>query len=133
MKSLKKITLAVVALLLFQTLNAQKKAEWKELSDFHGVMSKSFHPAEEGNLQPLKANSADLLAKAKVWQTSAIPAGYKADETKKVLVELTAKCDETNKAVIAKKSDAELTKLITEAHEVFHQIAEKCRQPEGEK
>ncbi|MDI1353595.1 MAG: hypothetical protein PSX36_01665 [bacterium] len=133
MKSLKKIAFAVIALLLFQHANAQKKAQWKELSDFHNVMSKTFHPAEEGNLQPLKDNSADLLAKARIWQISVYPAGYKVDETKIVLAELTSKCDEVNRAVIAKKSDAELKKLITEAHDVFHQVAEKCRQPEGTK
>ena len=133
MKSLRKISLAIMAMFLFQLLGAQTKSEWKELKDFHGVMSKTFHPAEEGNLQPLKEKSADLVAKAKAWQASPVPAGYKQDETKKVLADLTKKCEETNKAVIAKKSDAELKKLITDAHDIFHQIAEKCRAPESEK
>lgn len=100
---------------------------WAELQSFHSVMSKTFHPAEEGNLQPLKANAADLLAKAKAWKAAAVPSGFKKEETTKVLTDLVAKCEEINKAVSAKADDKKLTALITEAHDVFHQIAEKCR------
>lgn len=132
MKALKTMAFALVAFFLFQTAKAQK-AEWKELKDFHSVMSKSFHPAEEGNLQPVKDNAGELVAKVKAWQSAVVPAGFKADETKKVLTELTAKCQEINKAVIDKKDDKELKALITQAHDIFHQIAEKCRQPEAGK
>ena len=41
---------------------AQEKAKWKEMEDFHTVMSTTFHPAEEDNLQPLKEKAGDLLA-----------------------------------------------------------------------
>jgi len=132
MKTIKKIVLALFVIFTIQGAVAQK-SEWKELKTFHGVMSKTFHPSEEGNYQPIKDNAADLLAKAKVWQASPIPADYNQTETKKVLVDLVAKCDEIQKAVTAKKSDADLKKLIHEAHEVFHQIVEKCHNPETKK
>ncbi|MEO8761747.1 MAG: hypothetical protein ABI388_09900 [Bacteroidia bacterium] len=132
MKSIKKLALAILAIFTIQATVAQK-SEWKELKDFHGVMSKTFHPAEEGNLQPLKDNSTDLVAKSKTWQASAIPTDYKKEETQKVLINLVAKCEEVDKAVKAKKSDADLKKLINEAHEIFHQLVEKCRNPETKK
>lgn len=97
------------------------------MQSFHTVMAKTFHPAEEGNLQPLKENAADLLAKAKEWKAAAVPAGFKKEETTKVLTALVAKCEEIQKAVTAKADDKKLKALITEAHDVFHQIAEKCR------
>ena len=126
MNSIKKITLALVAFLFVQTAFADK-GNWAELKRFHSVMSKTFHPAEEGNLQPVKDSAATLLAKAKVWQASAIPADYNKEETTKTLALLVAKCEDLNAAVMANKSDADLKKLITEAHEIFHQIVEKCR------
>ena len=132
MKSITKTALIILAFFIFNTSFAQK-SEWKELKTFHGVMSKSFHPSEEGNLQPVKDNAADLVAKAKAWQASAIPADYNQTETKKVLAELVTKCQEIEKAVAAKKSDADLKKLIHEAHEIFHQIVEKCHKPEEKK
>ncbi len=132
MKTLKKIALMCLALVLVQTVKAQK-TEWKELKDFHEVMSKTFHPSEEGNFKPLKEHSGELVAGVKAWQASAVPQGFKADETKKVLAALLLKCEEINKAVADKKSDKDLKVLITEAHDIFHQIVEKCRKPEGEK
>lgn len=115
-----------MALVCFQSAFAGG-TPWKELQTFHTVMAKTFHPAEEGNLQPLKDNAADLLAKAKEWKAAPVPVGFKKEETAKVLTELVAKCEEIQKAVKAKADDKKLTVLITEAHDVFHQIAEKCR------
>ncbi len=129
---LKKLIFAIVTLVTFQTAFAQK-GEWKESQTFHTVMSKTFHPSEEGNLQPVKDNAANLLANAKLWQASKIPAAFNQTETKKVLVNLVSKCDEIIIAVKSKKSDDDLKKLISEAHEIFHQIEEKCRKPETEK
>ncbi len=126
MNIIKKLALFVVVLISFQTAFAGN-GEWAELKAFHSVMSKTFHPAEEGKLQPVKDSAANLLAKAKLWQASAVPKDYNKDETTKTLALLVAKCEELNAAVIANKSDADLKKLITEAHEIFHQIVEKCR------
>ena len=124
--------LTILTFTTIQTVSAQKD-EWKELKTFHSIMSKTFHPSEEGNLTPLRENSSDLLAKAKAWQAAPIPAHIKQPEIKQTLVKLVAKCDEINNAVKAKKSDKDLKKLITEAHELFHQIAEKCEKPETAK
>ena len=65
-------------LLLFASITAfaQNKTEWKELSAFHGVMSQTFHPAEEGDLKPIRERSGELVEKAKAWKASAIPADY---------------------------------------------------------
>lgn len=106
---------------------------WKEMHDFHAVMSKTFHPAEENNLQPTKDSAAVLLAKAKAWQSSAVPKGYNAAVAAPILKQLVAECDAINKAVAAKKTDTELKQLITKAHETFHELTEKCRPGEEEK
>lgn len=104
-----------------------KKAQWKEMMDFHEVMSTSFHPAEEGNLAPLREKAGLLVERAEAWKKSAVPAGYKPDQTADVLKRLVKQCKVVKKAVKKGKSDAELTTLITTAHDIFHEIMEKCR------
>lgn len=98
---------------------------WKEMEDFHAVMSATFHSSEEDNLQPLKEKAGDLLAKAIAWQKATVPQGYNGELTKPILKRLVQQCKKIKQAV-QKKSDAELIKMITEAHEIFHEIKEKC-------
>lgn len=122
-----------LALLTFSAQNmlaqtAKTKAPWKEMHDFHDVMSTTFHPAEEGNLAPLKEKSGLLVERAQTWKKSAVPAGYNAEKTADTLKRLVKQCKAVNKAVKKGKPDAELTASITKAHDIFHEIMEKCRE-----
>jgi hypothetical protein len=121
-----KPVLVLLSFFLTVSVMAQSKS-WKEMHDFHGVMSATFHPAEENDLKPVKDNAASLTAKAKIWAASAVPQGYNATTAKPILKKLVAKCGELEAAVKAGKADADLKKLITEAHDIFHEIMEKCR------
>ena len=127
MKKLSGILFLAAFAFLPKNTFAQAKATWQEMLDFHEVMSTTFHPAETGNLAPLREKAGMLVDKAKAWQASAVPAGYDAAKTKDTLKRLVKQCKSIKKAVKAKKSDAELTTMITEAHEIFHEIMEKCR------
>ncbi len=111
-------------------MHAQEKKNWVEMHQFHAVMGKSFHPAEEGNLQPLKDNAAQLLEKAEAWQKSVVPQGYNKAVTAPILKDLVAQCKVVKKAVADKKTDEELTKQIIKAHDIFHEIMEKCQKGE---
>ena len=129
-----KQTLFGAVLLLFTTFSfAQTKTNWKEMHDFHAVMSKTFHPAEENNLQPLKESAGELTVMAKTWRSSIVPEGYNGNITKPILGKLVKQCAAIQTAVKKKKSDADLKKMITEAHDIFHEIMEKCRKGDEEK
>lgn len=131
MKSI--IRLAVIVLAMtpaFGFAQTEKKATWPEMKNFHSFMSSTFHPAEEGNLAPLKAKAADLLKAAKDWQASAIPSTFKAEETKIQLEKLVKYCTGINEAVASGSDDATLKTMITEAHEVFHKIVGECKKAE---
>ena len=117
----------LIALITATSISYSQTPEWKEMKDFHAVMSKTFHPAEENNLQPTKDNAAELLTIAKAWQNSTAPAGYNATIAKPLLKQLVKDCKEVKKAVAANKTDAELKQLITKAHETFHELTEKCK------
>lgn len=124
--------LFIAAILFSASVNAQEKSDWKELNDFHAVMSKTFHPSEEGNLQPVKENSAQLVEKAKAWQQSTAPEGYDKKAVKGTLKELVKGSKELNKLVKANASDEALKKKIADLHEIFHHIVEKCKVGEEE-
>jgi hypothetical protein len=127
-----KIRLTVVALIAFVTtsLAQTKPAPWAELKNFHHFMSASFHPAEEGNFEPLKQKADSMLTAAKQWLTAPVPAEYKPSETKKALKQLVKECDGIKRAVASNASDADLLKKITAAHDVFHTIVKECKKEE---
>ena len=108
------------------TVFSQQRESWKEMEEFHLVMSTTFHPAEDDNLNPVKEKSADLLFQAMAWQRSRVPLGYDALKTTAILKRLVEQCFTLNDGVKKQKSDAELKLLITGAHEIFHEIMEKC-------
>ena len=106
MKKLILLFAAISFSLSFQNANAEK-AEWKELNDFHSLMSKSFHPAEEGNFEPLKENASALAKSANAWAVSKIPDGYDKELTPKILAELVAKCEAIEKRELERRQQEE--------------------------
>lgn len=124
---MKKIILFVLFAFSIVTLHAQK-AEWKEMQDFHGVMSASFHPSEENNLKPLRDSASVLLTKAKIWQKANVPQGYNAHATKDVLKRLVSNCKSIKAAVNKNETDEKLKSMIATAHDTFHEIMEKCKE-----
>ena len=130
MKSLKTLLFTFVLMLASTVVFGQVK-DWKEQKDFHAVMSKTFHPAEEGNLQPIKMRSAELVAKAEAWKNSAMPAGVQDQKAvKKSLKQLVKGSKKLNNSVKKGASDAELVKQLTELHDVFHTIVGLCNAKE---
>ncbi len=123
---MKKILVLVLLLISGIIANAQKEG-WKEMHSFHDVMSATFHPSEENDLQPLRNNAATLLEKAKAWKNSEVPAGYNSEMTQSILKKLVAECEAINGAVKKNKPDAELKSIIAKAHDTFHEIMEKCK------
>jgi YHS domain-containing protein len=124
---MKKLFVLGVFLLSITFIHAQK-AEWKEMHDFHGIMSATFHPSEENNLKPLRDSATVLVNKARNWQKSTVPSGYNSAITKPILKRLVAECEAIKAAVLRDKPDTELKTMIAKAHDTFHEIMEKCRE-----
>jgi len=126
MKSIK--AFAVIALFFaVNTLSSQSVTDkWPAIKTFHEVMSRSFHPAEEGNLAPLKNFSETLMNKAQELTKSEIPAEFKTKAMLNSIDRLQRKTVEVHKLVLSQGSDTDLTKAITEAHDIFHEIVGLC-------
>lgn len=125
---MKKVIASLLLGFLFCTAaQAQSNATWKEMEDFHTIMAATFHPAEEGDLQPVKTRSKELVEKAVAWSRSSVPQGYDAAKTTATLKQLVKGAKEVDKLVKAGASDSKLVTKLTALHDVFHEIMEKCR------
>ena len=124
--SMKKVlSLLVMAIATITTVQAQK-ATWKEMDTFHEVMAKTFHPAEEGKLNPIRTRSQEMLDKAAAWEKSSAPQGFDKKAVKNSLKELVKGSEEINKLVKEKAADNILKEKLSALHDVFHEIMEKC-------
>lgn len=99
---------------------------WKELDEFHTIMDATFHPTEEGNVEPIKkelkkfvkiAESLQKKQKPEIFNTAEI------NEATKVLVDATKKFQKGFK----KMSDEQIIKEMDVLHDHFHKVLDLCR------
>jgi hypothetical protein len=102
-----------------------QEKKWKEMEDFHTVMSETFHPAEEGHLDPIKKRIQEMVDKAVAWEKSTAPEGFEKGKVAESLKKLVKGTKELNKLVKAKSSDKVLTDKLSGLHDIFHEIMEK--------
>jgi hypothetical protein len=126
MKSLK--FLAVLCFfLVVSNVSAQTTFEkWPAIKTFHGVMSQTFHPAEEGDLNPIKTRSEEMVQKADALSKEAIPTEFKTPAILASIKKLQEGAKGLDKLVKAKGSDEATLKSLTALHDVFHEIVGLC-------
>lgn len=100
--------------------------DWQEIKDFHGVMSQTFHPSEEGNLEPIKARSGEMVAKAEALANGKIPPAFDTPRVNEAVEKLVADSKKLDKLVQKKAKDEEITKALSDLHDTFHTIVESC-------
>jgi hypothetical protein len=126
MKHLK--TFLVLALIVVaNSVSAQSTFDkWPAIKEFHEVMSQTFHPAEEGNLAPIKARSEEMMNKAAMLLKSDIPTEFRTDAILASAERLQIKSKALHKLVKSNGSDAAIVKSITDLHDTFHEIVGLC-------
>ena|SRR5690348_15109708 len=119
--------LAIVASLMVANSSfGQEKAKWKEMEDFHVIMSSTYHPAEEGKLEPIRKRSKEMVDKAVAWEKSTAPSGYDKKAVSTTLKKLVTGAKEIDRMVKANANDQALKTKLSSLHDVFHEIMEKC-------
>jgi|SRR5688572_15851541 len=98
--------------------------EWPEMDEFHMVMAESFHPYKDSaNMEPAKANAAEMARVADKWASAALPEKVNNDEVKASLAQL--KTDATAFTQIAQSGDStKIGEALTNLHDVFHKLQE---------
>ena len=126
MKSLKFLAV-LFFFLVVSNVSAQTTFEkWPAIKTFHGVMSQTFHPAEEGDLNPIKTRSEEMVQKADALSKEAIPAEFKTPAILASIKKLQEGAKGLDKLVKAKGSDEATLKSLTALHDVFHEIVGLC-------
>jgi hypothetical protein len=126
MKHLKAF-LVLALIVVANSVSAQSTFDkWPAIKEFHEVMSQTFHPAEEGNLAPIKARSEEMMNKAAMLLKSDIPTEFRTDAILASAERLQIKSKALNKLVKSNGTDAAIVKSITDLHDTFHEIVGLC-------
>ena len=103
---------------------AANNDEWPEMDEFHMVMAESFHPYKDSaNMEPAKANAAEMAKVAEKWANAPLPEKVNNDEIKANLAQLKADAAtfvQTVQSGDSTKIGADLTSL----HDLFHKLQE---------
>ena len=119
------------AILLFvlavNSVSAQSTFDkWPGIKEFHAVMSQTFHPAEEGNLEPIKSRAEELANKASALTTTNIPAEFRTKAILASIDKLQTNSKYLQTMVSTKAADANIMKSLSELHDIFHEIVGLC-------
>lgn len=109
-----------------QAAAQSKLQDWAELKEFHKVMAQTFHPSEEGNLEPIKTRIGEMVEKAKTLQASKFPADFDNEKIRKAVNQLVTDSQKLQADIKKGASDKKITKSISDLHDVFHQIVGLC-------
>lgn len=126
MKYVKTLAIAILFLMAVPASAQSTLDKWPAMKTFHEVMSRSFHPVEKGNFEPLKNFSQTLADKAMELSTKEVPREIKTERLMETVKRLQVKTQEVNKLVKSNASNEALKKSITEAHNIFHEIVGLC-------
>jgi len=129
---MKNYILFIASTVCFYTVYAQGiMAKWPQLKAFHEVMSSTFHASETGNLAPIKKRSEEMANKADSLLNSKVPDEFDSPQIKKSLLKLKDGSNKLNQMIKLKKStDTEITKALSDLHDVFHEIIGLCGKEE---
>lgn len=127
MKYIKSL-LAIVAFFTISSVSAQSITEkWKQLNDYHELLSKTFHPAEDGNFDPIKNSSEDLVVKAEALDLKTMPQELRTSQLDETITVLKKQTKTVNDLVQKKAPNAEIMRAFQNLHDVFHRIVEICQ------
>lgn len=103
---------------------------WEELEAFHLSIALTFHPAEDGDFEPVKNDSDELVEAAEKLSISKLPAYFEKPENEKLKIELQTAVEKLLKKAnelhnLVKKEKATDTELLAELntlHSIYHHI-----------
>ncbi|PZF74557.1 hypothetical protein [Taibaiella soli] len=120
--------LFIIALFACTAIAHAQTMEWPALKTFHGVISQTYHPSEEGNLAPAKQRSKEIYDDAKQLATSSVPAAYQSPKMKEALSNLEKEAAKFNDMVTKMRPDPEIKKQLSVVHDAFHEVAGLCKE-----
>ncbi len=104
--------------------------KWPELDSFHKVMQETYHPSEEGNLDPIKERIDEMVEKAHSLKNKPAPAEFNTPEIMAAEENLYKGSLELQKLIEKESDDEVVTASLESLHDVFHTIVGLCKHKE---
>jgi hypothetical protein len=121
---------AFAAFFALNSVSARTITErWPQIKAYHELMSQTYHPAEEGNLDLIRNNSELLMQKAEALSVETMPEEFRNPKIIETMLSLKKQTQTVNNLVQNKAGDDEITKALSMLHETLHKIVGMC-QPE---
>jgi hypothetical protein len=101
--------------------------EWDQLMErYHNAMAGTFHPAEDGDLDPVRSMYEELSRSAEAWAAAPIPEKHAGKNFDESLATLVKEAQGIGEMVQNQAADEELTKALNSLHDTFHAIKGQC-------
>ncbi|MDZ4708980.1 MAG: hypothetical protein SH818_11325 [Saprospiraceae bacterium] len=117
--------------ILFFSITAYSQSifsKWPALDEYHKVMAQTFHPSEDGNLEPIKKRSGELKTQAGLVAKSTIPTDFDSPAIRKAVKHLNKDSKALDKVIQSNKAtDPQITKSLAALHDVFHDVVGLCK------
>jgi hypothetical protein len=105
----------------------EMEQQWDQLKEtYHNAMAGTFHPAEDGDLKPVKAMYGELANTAAAWAAAPIPEKYADKNLNESLTTLVSEAKGIGELVQNQATDEEITQALYSLHDVFHAIKGEC-------
>ena len=96
--------------------------QWPALDSVHSILSATYHPAETGDVAPIKARATELAQTAKKLTPASIPQAWRTQEMRRAVKEFQAETLRVKQLVSKKAPDAQIVSKLSVAHDAFHRI-----------
>lgn len=120
------MALGVLVLFSSGAMSKSFDGKWPELEAFHKVMSQTFHPAEEGNYQPIKERIGEMVEAAAKLNSSTVPAEYNKPDIIETAKKLETDSKSLEEKIKAGATDKEIFTDLNSLHDTFHKIVGLC-------
>ena len=125
-----KLVITITLLMVINASSAQTVAEkWKQLGDFHDLLTKTFTLSEEGNFKPIKLFSQDLVSKSEALDPASMPQDLRSSRLEEVLIVLKSQTKAVNELVKSKAPNAEIMRAFQNVHDIYNRVVYVCDSP----
>jgi len=116
-----KQTILAIAMMVccITTFGRSAMDRWPALKSFHEVMAATFHPSEEGKLEPIKKQIDEFVNRAAELKTAPRPSEYDNAKVNTVITKLNVGAKELKVLIVKKAPDAQIRTKLSTLHDLF--------------
>ena len=103
------------------------RSGWKELDAYHDLMAATWHPAQKDDLKPARAKADSLVAAAKAWRESKVPAACDTKAINDAIGQVVSGSAMVLHLIQRNATDAELKTAMHHVHERFEVVEKGCK------